>query len=64
MLLYFLNHNYFFLLDIIEQKMQGAKSEPNLGIIVKQGSVTDSQDDLEENKENFEPDQFNNRRIK
>lgn len=44
-----------FLLDIIE-KMEGAKSEPNLGIIIKKELLNDDTEDYEENKENFAPD--------
>lgn len=44
--------------------MQGAKSEPNLGIIVKQGSVNNGEEYLDENKENFAPDQFDDHSIK
>ncbi|KAL4113167.1 hypothetical protein QTP88_016840 [Uroleucon formosanum] len=47
--------------DYVE-KMEGAKSEPNLGI-VKKSTVTDH-DIPEENKENFSPDdQFDDRNI-
>lgn len=43
--------------------MESAKSEPNLGIIKK--STMDSNDFLEENKENFSPDdQFDDQNIK
>lgn len=44
--------------------MQGAKSEPNLGIILKQGSVNNGEEYFEENKENFAPDQFDDHNIK
>ncbi|XP_025419095.1 uncharacterized protein LOC112689542 isoform X2 [Sipha flava] len=48
--------------DIIAEKMEGAKSEPNLGIIKK--SNHDNDDDFENNKENFAPDdQFDDKNI-
>lgn len=34
--------------------MESAKSEPNLGF-VKQPSMSDTEEDFEENKENFAP---------
>jgi len=43
--------------------MEGAKSEPNLGIVKK--STMDGNDVLDENKENFSPDdQFDDQNIK
>lgn len=49
-----------FLLDIIAEKMEGATSEPNLGII-----KNDNNDDFENNKENVAPDdQFDDKNIK
>lgn len=43
--------------------MESAKSEPNLGIIKK--STNNGHDDLEENKENFSPDdKFDDSNIK
>ncbi|XP_015378708.1 PREDICTED: uncharacterized protein LOC107172911 isoform X2 [Diuraphis noxia] len=41
--------------------MESAKSEPNLGIVKK--SSMDGNDLLEENKENFSPDQFDDQNI-
>jgi len=43
--------------------METAKSEPNLGI-VKQEFSNGGEDNLEENKENFAPDEFNDHNIK
>lgn len=52
----------YFVLDYVE-KMEGAKSEPNLGIVKK--STVNDHDIPEENKENFSPDdQFDDRNIK
>ncbi|VVC29847.1 Hypothetical protein CINCED_3A006199 [Cinara cedri] len=48
--------------DMISEKMEGAKSEPNLGIVIKE-SVNDYEEDPEENKENFAPDEFNDKNI-
>lgn len=51
-------------LDIIAGKMEGAKSEPNLGV-VKQTIDDSSEDNFEENKENFAPDiELEDRNIK
>lgn len=43
--------------------MESAKSEPDLGFI-KKTSITDNENDFEENKENFAPDQFDDNNIK
>jgi len=43
--------------------MENAKSEPNLGI-VKQEFNNSGEENLEENKENFAPDEFNDHNIK
>lgn len=52
------------LLDVIVEKLQNAKSEPNLGI-VKQESNDGGEDGFEENKENLTPDDdFDDRNIK
>jgi len=50
-------HNYnISVLDIIAGKMEGAKSEPNLGVIKPQTIDENDEDNFEENKENFAPD--------
>jgi len=48
---------------MIAERMENAKSEPNLGIL-KQESNNGYDDDIEENKENFAPDKFDDQNIK
>lgn len=60
--LHFFTSSKLFFLDIIAQKMESAKSEPNLAI--QNISFTGSEEYLEENKENCVPDEFNDQNIK
>lgn len=51
------------MLDVIDEKMENARSEPNLEIITNE-PVIDFEEDSEENKENFAPDGFDDKNIK
>lgn len=48
---------------MIAEKMEGSRSEPNLEIITKE-PVIDFEENSEENKENFAPDEFDDKNIK